>query len=382
MRGLVPAHIMATIEKRTGLAMTDMVDIFCGPSTGAILNAAMNIPHPHKPGCPKYKAKFMVRFYEQEGLKIFPPDKFRSFRSFIHDFNNRTMKIGQLNTLFEHGHYSRDHLKKALHILYGNTRLHESLRSLIIPVYNIDGASLYALEEAGDTQDTPVHTHHNFVDGGGHAVWLKNMQNFYNAAPTPEVSIHDAIMGSTAAPTYFRCHHFDTHSPGGNSQSISAIDGSVFDNPCISYHGAIRQHLHEDDRLIMVILGTGHTLRSFKKEDWNRYGGLGVVDPTNDLPLINILFHASETALVESFSQEMKDDVFVFNKSMISHPDQDKCPSTQIDDASPEQIKRLKNFSMEILEENERQLDQLCHILTQKRDEDQSREKATGWWPF
>ena len=112
MRGLVPAHIMATIEKRTGLAMTDMVDIFCGPSTGAILNAAMNIPHPHKPGCPKYKAKFMVRFYEQEGLKIFPPDKFRSFRSFIHDFNNRTMKIGQLNTLFEHGHYSRDHLKK------------------------------------------------------------------------------------------------------------------------------------------------------------------------------------------------------------------------------------------------------------------------------
>ena len=43
MRGLIPAHIMARIEDVTGLRMVDMVDIFSGPSTGAILNAALKL---------------------------------------------------------------------------------------------------------------------------------------------------------------------------------------------------------------------------------------------------------------------------------------------------------------------------------------------------
>ena len=97
MRGLIPAHIMTAIEEKTGLAMADMVDVFCGPSTGAILNAALNIPDPEKPDRPRWKARHMVKFYEREGIKIFPPDRFRDFRGFIHDFSYSTMKIGQLN---------------------------------------------------------------------------------------------------------------------------------------------------------------------------------------------------------------------------------------------------------------------------------------------
>lgn len=379
MRGLVPAHLMARIEKVTGLPMTDMVDIFAGPSTGAILNAALNIPHPRKPHRPKYRARHMVRFYEHEGSKIFPRDRFRSFRGLIHDFNNRTMKISQLNTLFQHGHYDGAHLNQSLRTLYGEAKLSESLRSLVIPVYNIDGQQLLALEEKGETGETPVHTKNNFVDGGGHAVWLKHMQLSYNRKPTPDVRLHDAVMGSTAAPTYFRCHHFHVNYAGRRGpKEISAIDGSIFDNPCISYHGAIRQHLHEDDRLIMIVLGTGHTLRSFKKEDWNSYGGLGVVDPTNDLPLINILFHASETALIESFAQELGDNLFVFNKSLIIDKDHPDSPSKQIDDSSPEQLKKLRNFSEAILEENAAQFDKLCHTLVQHRD-DKDRP-GNGFW--
>jgi uncharacterized protein len=103
---------------------------------------------------------------------------------------------------------------------------------------------------------------------------------------------------------------------------------------------------------VMIILGTGHTLRSFKKDDWNSFGGLGVVDPTNDLPLINILFHASETALIESFAQEMKGNIYTFNKSLIPEINNPKNPSTQIDDARPENLKKLKNFFEEMLEEN------------------------------
>jgi predicted acylesterase/phospholipase RssA/heat shock protein HspQ len=373
MRGLIPAHFMAHIEKVTGLHMADMVDIFAGPSTGAILNAALNVPDPENPTRPKFKASHMVRFYEQEGIKIFPPDKYRGFRGLIHDFNNRTMKLSQLRHLFRHGYYNPANFAEAMNALYGSTKLSDTLRSVIVPFYNLDGGQLEILEDEDETDDAPVHTKNNFVNQGGYAVWLKNMKFGKNPVKTPDISLFDAIMASTAAPTYFPCHHFCVDHPGRRERMFySGIDGSIFDNPCITYHGAIRQHLPPDTRLIMVLLGTGHTLRSFKKDDWNNFGGLGVVDPVNDLPLINILFHASETALVESFAQELGDDLFVFNKSMIVDVDPSIAPNTQIDDASPENLRRMERFFQATLEENKSEFERLCHLLVSNYEQRQN----------
>jgi patatin-like phospholipase/acyl hydrolase len=366
---------MAKIEEKTGLRMADMVDIFAGPSTGAILNAALNVPHEQDPARPRFRARHMVRFYEREGIHIFPPDRFRDFRGFVHDFNNRTMKIGQLRKLMQHGHYNPAHLSKCLRDLYGERKLSETLKSLIIPVYNIDGEQLELIEEAGETPDTPVHTQNNFMDSGGHAVWLKHIQQRRNRRKTPDVRLHDAILASTAAPTYFPCHHFKAeYTDSGRVKEYSGIDGSIFDNPCISYHGAIRQHLDAGTRVIMILLGTGYTLRSFKREDWNSYGGLGVVDPVNDLPLINILFHAPESALIESFRQELGDDLFVFNKSLVAEAGKPDAVNMAIDDASERNLKSLQRFSETILEEQSRDFERLCHILVQNRDRAQNTQ--------
>lgn len=294
MRGLIPAHIMSRIEKTTGLRMADMVDVFCGPSTGSILNAALTLRHPDKPDRPKYRARHMVRFYEREGLNIFPADRFREFRGLIHDFNNRMMKIGQLNAIFRQGHYNTANLSRSLNALYGDAKLADSLRSLVIPAYNIDGEQLTVIEEAGETDETPVHTMNNFTDSGGHALWMKNIlfnTDMNTHKPPLNVTLYDAVMASAAAPTYFPCHHFKASQPGiAAEHEYTAIDGSIFDNPCISYAGALRQHLTPGQKLVMIGLGTGTVNRSVKKEAWNSYGSLGVVDPVNDLPLINILF--------------------------------------------------------------------------------------------
>ena len=372
MRGLIPAYLMARIEDVTGLRMTDMVDIFTGPSTGAILNAALNTPHPDNPAIPKYRARQMIKFYEREGKNIFPPDRFRDFRAMIHDFNNRTMKISRLQSLFRHGHYHPDNLGRSMRALFGDAKLSDSLKSLVIPFYNLDGDYLRALKESGETDDAPVHTKNNFVDQGGHAVWLKNIKLGINRHPASNVSLYDSVMASCAAPTYFPCHHFKTCDE--KPHRYDGIDGSIFDNPCISYHGAIRQHLPPGTKLIMIILGTGHTLRSIKGEDWNRYGSMGVVDPANDLPLINILFHASETALVESFNQEMGDNVYVFNKSMLINEGSPYAPNTQIDDASADNLQNLQRFSEEMLEENKADFDKVCDLLVRNRD----KKKKSG----
>lgn len=377
MRGLIPSHIMSIIEQRTGLRMAEMVDVFAGPSTGAILNAALNTPHPSAPDRPKYRAKHLVKFYEREGIHIFPNDDYRAFRGFVHDFNNRTMKFNQLNNLFRHGHYDTTHLHRSLRALYGHTRLSESLNTLIIPTYNIDGEQLRIAKEDDESVHAPAHTVNNLVDEGGQALWLKNMriEGARNVRSTIDVDLFDAVVASTAAPSYFPCHHFSgTDMDTGTSRNYSGIDGCIFDNPCISYMGALRHHLPKDTELHMIILGTGHIHRSFSKEDWNKYGAMGIIDPVNDLPLINILFHASETALLEAFAAEMGGHLYHFNKSLVNRKS-DHYPSAQIDDASPENLTKLRNFAFEIMEDQEAMLDDVCHMLTGNHE---ARQKSSG----
>lgn len=378
LRGLIPAYMMARIEEKTGLQMADMVDIFTGPSTGAILNAALNVPKADEPTRPKFRARHLVKFYEREGARIFPGDRFREFRGFIHDFNNRTMKIGQLNKLLRHGHYSPAHLSKCLYDLYGDLELSQSLRGLVIPVFDIEGQQLRTVQEDNETADMPAHTRNNLNDGSGHAVWFKNIQRGRNLRPVPRVRLHDAVLASTAAPSYFPCHHFAASDPEtGAAHSYSGIDGSIFDNPCITYHGAIKQHLAQDEDVTMILLGTGNTQRSFRKDEWNSFGGLGVVDPVNDLPLINILFQAPESALIESFTEEMGERLFMFNKSIVRTEGGPSTPSTAIDDASPENFSKMKAFAEEIMEENARELEKVCDLLVRNYER---RAKSAPLW--
>jgi predicted acylesterase/phospholipase RssA len=379
MRGLIPAYLMARIEEATGLRMAEMVDVFAGPSTGSILNAAMTRRHPDEPGKPLYKARHMIKFYEREGLRIFPPDSSREFRGILHDFNNRTLKLSSLNSLLRHGHYDPGQLSRSLDALLGETTLSDTLSSLVVPIYNIDsGSGLEAVREKGETGSSPAPTQNNVVDKGGHAVWFKNMmlgdKRFCNA---PRLRLQDAILASCAAPTYFPCHHFSTDDPAsGNMRHFTAIDGSIFDNPCISYLGAIRNHIPADHKVIMIVLGTGYTNRSIRKDEWNRFGPLGVVDPVNDLPLINIFFNASESALMDSFAEEMGDSLYVFNKSMLYNG----APSIDIDDASPDNLAALSRFAEEMVEENKAKLDNICDILVRNRDgrEETMKERSAS----
>ncbi|MES2729324.1 MAG: patatin-like phospholipase family protein [Pseudomonadota bacterium] len=360
IRGLIPAHFMARFEEATGRAISDLVDIFTGPSTGAILNAAMNLRHPDDRTKPRYKARQLVRFYEREGQNIFPHDAFRSMRGFVHDLNNRTLRIPQLDRLFRHGHYERVNLGRALRALYGRAKLGDARRSLFIPIYAIDG-----LRE-GDTTQT-----------GGKAVWLKHLAGttLNNRATTPIVDMFDAVMATTAAPTYFPCHGFEmTQIEGGKPMQVAAIDGSVFDNPCTTYWGAVRQHLAPDQPVIMIVLGTGLYNRGFTREQWDQYGPIGVVDPANDLPLINVFLHASETALSRNLQAELGANMHVFNKSLVSGPFLRDYPSTEIDDASPDNIRRLRNFTEMAIEEQRKEFDALCQLLVKIADE---RDKET-----
>jgi patatin-like phospholipase/acyl hydrolase len=384
IRGIVPAVMMAEIERRTGLRMAQMVDMFTGPSTGSILNAALTRPHRRRIGISQYKASHMVRFYEREGANIFPTDRFRDMRGLIHDFNNRTMKIGTLSKLFRHGHYSPNNLSHALYKLLGESKLEDAICSVIIPTYNIAGTALEIAKEIDEGEDAAAPTVNNFFDHGGRSVWIRHLRdNAHNPKnhKTINVRMYDAVMASCAAPSYFPCHEFSAFDPNDKvMRHYHAIDGSIFDNPCVSYHGAIRPHVPKNQDLTMLCFGTGYTSKSLTKDEWNQFGALGVVDPVNDYPLINIFLHASESALMQAFSEELGDDnLYIFNKSMFDNNGYEGVlPSSDIDNATDINIQNLKNFGHAILEENAKQLDDACQMLVQNYDAKSKMSEEDG----
>jgi patatin-like phospholipase/acyl hydrolase len=373
LRGLIPCHMMTYIEKRTGLRMSEMVDIFCGPSTGSILNAAMTLPHPDHPHRAKYRARHMVRFYEREGRNIFPQDRFRELRGLLHDMNNRLTKISQLESIFKHGHYNPQNLGRALRALYGHAKLSDSLKSLVVPFYSIDGSNTPDGFSAGQT----THAMSHYAQEGGHAVWLRNMKlhnGKHHINNTPDVSLFDAVMASCAAPTYFPCHHFDIGWPDDRGvKEYAGIDGNIFDNPAVTYYGSLRKQLDPHQKLSMICLGTGYTNRTISREKWNKYGSLGVVDPVNDLPLINIFFHASESALSHSLIHELGDDLHMFNRSIIA--EDPETPNVRFDDGSPENFKKMRHFAASIIEEKEDHLEDVCEMLVANRDKKQVKRR-------
>ena len=67
IRGIIPAMILAEIERRTGFRVAQMFDLIAGTSTGGVLALGLTIPQNAEISRPKYKASQLVSFYEEDG---------------------------------------------------------------------------------------------------------------------------------------------------------------------------------------------------------------------------------------------------------------------------------------------------------------------------
>src|SRR5918995_672220 len=70
IRGIIPAMVLARLEKQTGRPIAEMFDLIAGTSTGGIL--ALGLTLPSDDGKPRYAAKDLLELYEKDGSRIFP----------------------------------------------------------------------------------------------------------------------------------------------------------------------------------------------------------------------------------------------------------------------------------------------------------------------
>jgi patatin-like phospholipase/acyl hydrolase len=164
IRGLIPALVLAEIERRTGRRVAQLVDLVAGTSTGAILACALTRPDP-------LPAAEVAGLYLEEGPRIFARSLLKTVTSADGYLDERYDDAG---------------LVAALQRYLGDARLVDATVPVLLTAYDLQGRTAVLLRSS---------------DGGG------------------GVSMVDAAHASSAAPTYFQPVRVG---------AMTLVDGGVF----------------------------------------------------------------------------------------------------------------------------------------------------------
>src|SRR4051794_2252256 len=145
IRGLIPAVVLAEIEKRTGRPISSLFDLVAGTSTGAIIACALTRPGP-------MPADRLAAIYEEEGPQIFDASLLK--------------KITSLGGVVDERYDARE-LVRSLQRHLGDARLGDAVTGILVTAYDLERRQALVLRRDDD------------------------------------VSMVDAAHASSAAPTYF-----------------------------------------------------------------------------------------------------------------------------------------------------------------------------------
>ena len=176
IRGLIPALVLAEIERRTSRRIADLVDFIAGTSTGAIVACGLARPQP-------LAASDIAAIYEQEGPRIFSRSLLKRITSVDGYLDERYDDRGLVTSLERH---------------LGATRMADATVPLLLTAYDTEARAIHFLRSEGE-----------------------------NSGATMVQAAH----ASSAAPTYFEPVRLD---------GASLVDGGVFAvNPAVCAYAEI-----------------------------------------------------------------------------------------------------------------------------------------------
>lgn len=325
IRGIIPAIILAEIEKRTGKRICQMFDLIAGTSTGGILALGLTKPNPVNPKQPHYTAEDAIDLYRQEGKRIF-------YEPLIERFTKTDDMIRPK--------FSSEGRDQVLEEYLGNTALKKSLKPVFLTSYDIElrmPIFFVSNQEAENQAENFRKVCHGF-------------------------SMKQAAMATSAAPSIFEPYHLPTIQ--AKSGFYTLVDGGVFaTNPtALAIMEAIigARQLGEKlnlDEILVVSLGTGSLTRKFSYDRAKNWGLIGWLEP-----LMNILMDSSSESVASQLEQLLPTfqgdhkQYYRFQAPLNEAND-------DMDDASNENIKLLEELANQIMAEKERDLDHLCQQL-------------------
>ena len=304
IRGLIPAIVLTDIERRTGRRIAELFDLVAGTSTGGILACALTAPSTEDPAVPRLSAEELAGLYETEGPKIFSRSLLKRLVSLEGFVDERYDDAG---------------LHGALDRFLGPTRLRDALTPLFVTAYDIAECSAFFFRSARAVED-----------------------------PAFDFAMVDVARATSAAPTYFEPVEV---APAAGGRRRALIDGGVFaTNPAMCAYADIVRAGRASE--LVVSLGTGQhtrpltfgTVRGWGQLEWAR-------------PIIDVVFDGVADTVDFQLGQLLADGDYIRLQTELN------VASDDLDDASPENLERLRQEAATIIHTRDADIEALCARL-------------------
>jgi patatin-like phospholipase/acyl hydrolase len=278
IRGLIPALVLAELERRAGRPVSELFDLIAGTSTGGIVACAVCAPDP-------LPAEEVAAIYEDEGPAIFDRSVWQRIRS----------AEGLLDEK-----YDSTALDGALERFLGGKRLAEVRPELIVPTYDMSGPGPYFFKSRKARERT-----------------------------TEDFPLTIVARATSAAPTYFEPLPV---------RERALVDGGVFAvNPAMTAYAEV-QRFEPGADIVLLSLGTGERTRKRRFADIDDWG---LVEWAR--PILDVVFDGSSDAVDYQLRHVLGEDRYWRLQVELTRASDD------LDDASPENVRRLREHAEELI---------------------------------
>jgi hypothetical protein len=303
IRGLIPALVLAEIERRTGRRIADMVDLVAGTSTGGILACGLTRPGPD--GGPRFSAAELAELYVHEGPRIFRRGLLKRAVSVDGWLDER---------------YADDGLDAALERYLGDATLSDALSDVLVTAYDIAGRFAFFFRSVRARDD-----------------------------PRYDFALTQVARATSAAPSYFEPVEV-TDLAGARTYPL--IDGGVYAvNPSMVAWADVVRSGRSDELELMLSLGTGAHTRSYSFDQASRWGRLEWARPVLDMVFDGV----ADT--IEFESAALMGERYVRLQTALD------IASDDLDDAGPENLDHLREEAEAIIAASEAELERVCAVL-------------------
>jgi predicted acylesterase/phospholipase RssA len=298
IRGILPAMVLADLERRTNRPIIDLFDLIVGTSTGGLVALALSCPDAE--GKPRHTARDIVRLYDVEGKRVFS-------RSVWH-------KIRSVGALAE-GKYPSGGIEGVLQDYFGENRLKDALADVVVPAYEIERRIPFFFKTSN-----------------------AKLKSYY------DYPMKAVIRAATAAPTYFEPMQVQIDGP---NDYYALVDGALFAyNPGMCAYVEALNRYPEYDSVIMVSLGTGKLTRRLPYDEVKDWGAARWAQPAFALMcdgICDVVDHQLQQLLPETHDGARQ--YYRFQARLDVGND-------DMDDASNTNIRVLKLLAEDMLQAN------------------------------
>lgn len=321
VRGMIPAVVIAALERASGKPIAEMFDLIAGTSTGGII--ATGLVHPTK----RLSGQDVIQFYRDHAPAIFYRGWGRALGT-LFSLADEKYSAAPLDKILKDHFGADDWLSQ----IPGNAR---GGPELLITAYDIHDRtpSLFkswrARGQRWDCDDADENTEDK------------------------DFRLWEMARATSAAPTYFEPVKIKARS-GRPSQ---LIDGGVYaNNPALAAYVAARRIFPTDPDILVVSLGTGedrHPLDFARARHW------GLIEWAR--PLFKVLLGGSSDSVHYQMRELLPDGYVRITKDFDGG--RGHSALQVIDDASPKNLQALERFAEGIVTDRLDEIERLAKVL-------------------